>query len=143
MKPEIENIDAFPLHWPDGYLRTPLPARSLFRDSTRFGSVRDGLIDELRKLGATKVIISTNIEINRSGLPYSGRKEPKDSGVAAWFFMDKETRVIACDAWASVRENLAALRNTVSALRAAKDAHLAFRKYERDERRIDRKAGKL
>lgn len=31
--------------------------------------------------------------------------------------MDKETRVIACDAWESVRENMAALKNTVGALR--------------------------
>lgn len=117
MKKEIEDIDAYPLHWPDGYARTNRPQHSRFRDSTSFGSVRDGLIDELRKLGATKVIISTNIEINRSGLPYSGRREPIDSGVAAWFFMEKETRVIACDAWKTVRENLAALKNTVSALR--------------------------
>lgn len=114
---EIENVDAYPLTWPDGYGRTKTPQNSRFRDSTSFGYVRDGLIDELRKLGATKVIISTNIEINRSGLPYSGRKEPNDSGVAAWFFMDKETRVIACDAWKTVRENMAALKNTVAALR--------------------------
>jgi hypothetical protein len=116
-KMEIENVDAYPLTWPDGYGRTKTPQQSRFRDSTSFGYVRDGLIDELRKLGATKVIISTNIEINRSGLPYSGRKEPNDSGVAAWFFMDRETRVIACDSWKSVRENMAALKNTVAALR--------------------------
>lgn len=117
MRKDIENVDAYPLTWPDGYGRTKRPQRSRFRDTTSFGYVRDGLIDELRKLGATKVIISTNIEINRNGLPYSGRKEPNDSGVAAWFFMDKETRVIACDAWKTVRENMAALRNTVAALR--------------------------
>jgi hypothetical protein len=116
-KKEIEDVDAYPLTWPDGYGRTKEPQRSRFRDYSSFGYVRDGLIDELRKLGATKVIISTNIEINRSGQPYSGRKEPNDSGVAAWFFMDKETRVIACDAWESVRENMAALKNTVGALR--------------------------
>ncbi len=117
MRKEIEDVDAYPLTWPDGYVRTARPQQSRFRDSSSFGYVRDGLIDELRKLGAQKVIISTNLEINRSGLPYSGRKEPTDSGVAVWFFMQKETRVIACDAWRSVRENLAALKNTVAALR--------------------------
>ena len=43
----------------------------------------------------------------------------------------------------SIAEAELAVKKAEDALRAAKDAHLAFRKYERDERRIDRKAGKL
>lgn len=108
-------IEAYPLCWPHGFKRTEYPERSRFRHVS-FASARDGLLKELDMLGASDVILSTNIPLRRDGLPYSSQKQPNDKGVSVYFKMNKQPRSIACDKWDRIEDNIHALELTVSAM---------------------------
>ena len=108
-------MEAYPLHWPSGWKRTDHPEFSRF--DTPLAQARDGLVRELDMLGATSVIISTNIELRRDGLPYASRRPPEDTGVAVYFKLDGQDQCIPCDKWLYVQDNLHAVELTVAALR--------------------------
>lgn len=52
-------IEAYPLSWPQGYPRSARREHSRFQ--TSMANARDGLLEELRLMGARQIIISTNI----------------------------------------------------------------------------------
>lgn len=118
-------IESHPLVWPDGWNRTPSHLRNRnYRYRMSFAAARDELLEELRLLtGDTgNVVISTNVPVKHNGLPYSptnGIKEPSDPGVSCywWDYEAKVDRVIACDAWQLVRENMRAVAMAIDALR--------------------------
>lgn len=126
----MDRSEAFPLSWPPGWPRTP-PGREQrarfnvkIQGSTyqRKGQVtlyvgRERLLDELRRLGATDVVLSSNIPVRLDGLPYSKAAEPRDHGVAVYFRIKREPRVLACDKWDRVADNMAALAAHVEAIR--------------------------
>ena len=71
------SVEAYPLQWPDGWPRTPAHQRE---SDNRFGGsgkrVTMGravvqLMDELRRLGADDIIVSSNIPTKSDGLPYA------------------------------------------------------------------------
>lgn len=118
--------EAYPLTWPDGQKRTIPYNRMPSRFEMSFGRSRDLLIDELARLSAIDVILSTNIPLRRDGLPYADAREPNDPGVAVYFnrwperlrnLKDKVPYVIACDHYQDVRSNVRAIGATVEALR--------------------------
>lgn len=86
---DIGQISAFPLQWPDGWARTRPNLRELNNVwKGTFGKYRQHVIDELRRLGAYEVVISTNIPVNKSnGLPREGFT-PEDPGVAVYFMRE-------------------------------------------------------
>lgn len=119
--------EAYPLHWPEGWERTKPHARadSQFGDR-RYGArrdnldawARDHLVDQVRLLRGRGLVLSTNVELRRDGLPYANRRQPVDPGVAAyWLTRDNEWRVVACDRWKRVWENMRAIGLTLEALR--------------------------
>lgn len=128
------TTEAYPLHWPSGWPRTKHPELSRFQ--TSFARARDGLIEELDRLGVANVIISTNIPLRRDGLPYASRKTPDDRGVAVYFKLDGHDQCIPCDKWVWIEDNLHAIELTVAALRGlerwgAKDiVNAAFRGFK-------------
>ena len=71
---------------------------------------------ELERLGATDCVTSTNVELTRYGTPYSGRKPPEDIGVAVYFKLGAP-RVLACDAFDTVADNIAAIAAHIDCLR--------------------------
>jgi hypothetical protein len=75
------------------------------------------LLPELRRLGASRIVISTNVELRRDGLPRSDRREPNDPGAAVYFTLKGLPRVLACDKWCGVGENLYAIAKHIEALR--------------------------
>lgn len=109
-------INAYPLQWPAHWPRTSSPERhpSMVRDFTRN---RDEVIKQLDLLGATTVMISSNIVARLDGIPRSGQREPDDHGVAVYFTLNGEQQCIPCDKWDSVAQNLRAVAMTVEALR--------------------------
>src|SRR5690606_9584801 len=109
------TMEAYPLQWPDGWPRTDRPARARF--DTSFARARAELLNELRLLGATGVVISSNIELRRDGLPYANAKQPDDRGMAVYFTLRGEQQCIPCDVWDRTEDNLQAIRLTVAALR--------------------------
>lgn len=75
------------------------------------------LQDELCRIGARSIILSTNLRLRNDGLPYSGQKEPEDPGAAVYFTIKGKPRVLAVDKWDRCADNIAALAKTVEALR--------------------------
>lgn len=110
-----ETIQAYPLQWPAAWPRTADPEYARFK--VTFAVARDELLYELELLGATDIVLSTNIELRRDGLPYANRPEPADPGVAVYFTYNGQPRCIPCDRWIKVHDNMRAIGLTVAALR--------------------------
>jgi hypothetical protein len=133
-------IDAYPLSWPAGWPRTPNHERRAPRFSkkesvlsgaggwtsaTREINVHDGakrVLDELRMLNVHRqtIIISTNVELRRDGLPRSDRANVGDPGVAV-YWTDPNTGqqdCMAVDIYDTVAGNLAGVAATLDAMRA-------------------------
>jgi hypothetical protein len=108
-------IDAYPLQWPQAWPRSDQLKRASFK--TPFSHARDELLRELKRLGATDVVISSNMMIRQDGLLYAKQRVPDDRGVAVYFNLDGEPQCIPCDKWTQVQDNLQAIRLTVEALR--------------------------
>lgn len=133
-------VERFPLTWPPAWKRTPAYKRQAPRfhcvgsetkrwtdgsSSTwrtkRALSVADAtgrVLAECQRLGARDVIISSNLAIRLDGLPRSNQAAPADPGVAVYFRLRGNDRVLACDAYRSVAGNLAAIAAHIDALRA-------------------------
>ena len=111
--------DAYPLSWPLGRPRTKRPKSSRF--DTTMAAARDGLFDELRRLGARDVVVSTNIRTyNRGGreIPYADQSQASgDPGVAVYYTWKGDQYVFSCDRWDRVSDNVQAIRKTIEALR--------------------------
>jgi hypothetical protein len=111
---------AYPLQWPDGWPRTPASRRQRGTFSVTFARARDELLDELRRLGARGVVLSTMIPTRRDGLPYAGRsfRSGDDPGVCVYFTLGGREKAIPCDRYSSPEANVRALGLAVAAMRA-------------------------
>lgn len=78
-----QPIEAFPLSWPVSWARTSHPKSSRFK--TTFKTARDGVLREVRLMGGKGVIISSNIQLKRDGLPYANFPKLSDTGIAVYF----------------------------------------------------------
>lgn len=117
---------AFPLAWPDGWPVTPDWKR---RKDHNFGSkvygpltfdrARRGLTDELQRLGARNVVLSTNLPIRQDGMPYAGAalKRMESPGVAVYFTLNKKPMVMAQDAYADIAANCRSLALAIDGMR--------------------------
>jgi hypothetical protein len=133
-----DNATRYPLAWPLGWARTPAPQRRraafaashtitqegasglVTRRQTRALTVADALkrlSGELGRLGATRELLSTNVEVRLDGLPRSGQSEPRDPGAAVYFQLKGQPRCLACDRWDRVADNIAAIAQHIDALR--------------------------
>lgn len=110
-------IEAYPLHWPEGWPRTKAPAHSRFHPTNGRHAVAQALLAEIRRLGGGQVVISTNVRLRNDGLPYSGDRPPEDKGVAVYFNLKGRQMVFACDKWAKLEDNLRSIHKTIEALR--------------------------
>lgn len=109
------TTEAYPLHWPEGRPRTKRPQPSRFGVS--FASARDGLVEEIERLGGRNVVISTNVALRQDGLPYANQRTPDDPGVAVYFVYKGDQHCFACDQWDKVKDNIRATQKTIEALR--------------------------
>lgn len=106
---------AYPLQWPTNWPRTKSRSRALFK--TTWGSSVMQLMDELRRMEATHVVLSTNLSLRRDGLPYANGPQPEDVGAAVYFMLNGQQQCIPCDRWDRVEHNIRAIGLTVAALR--------------------------
>lgn len=111
----MQSIAAYPLCWPVGYPRNRSPKYGRFQ--TSFAKARDALLYEISLMKAAQVIISSNIPVRSDGYPYARYTEPSDSGIAVYFMLDGEQKVLCCDAWQHTQDNMQALRKTIEAMR--------------------------
>lgn len=117
------SAEAFPLYWPEGWPRTA----ELKRESdSKFGGkvygltigrTRDQLFDELERLGAKSVVVSTNVALRNDGLPYATQKQIADPGVAVYFMLKNRPMVMARDAYKTVAGNMRSLTLAIEAMR--------------------------
>lgn len=105
----------YPLTWPDGWPRTRHRETSRYKVSEE--SAKNALIHSLKLLGATDVIISTNVALRRDGLPYSNAPRPQDVGVAVYWTRAGKQECMACDKYVSIRENIRDVGAAIEALR--------------------------
>lgn len=112
----MEPISRYPLYWPAGRVRTANRQRPKFQAKS-FAAVRDGLLNELKLLKATGVILSTNVELRRDGLPLAGQRNPSDPGVAVYFSRKGRDLAFACDRWVNVEENMRAIADAIECIR--------------------------
>lgn len=82
-----------------------------------FADARNGLLREIRLLGGTMPVLSTNVTLRRDGLPYAGQRQPEDKGAAVYFSHKGKQMCFACDRWDKVEDNLQAISKTIEALR--------------------------
>jgi len=108
-----------PLDWPVSWPRARQQIRSRFGGregvTTAFGLQE--LFDELRRLGASEIAVTSNIRLNRSGDFDSKDREPGDHGAAVYFRLKGESRVLACDKWNRVGDNFYAMSKHIDAIR--------------------------
>lgn len=117
MRIGIPGITAYPLQWPPDWPRTRY--RENARYQVDFARARDELIREVGLLGARDIVISSNLPLRRDGYPLAGTSEPIDPGVAVYWTTSKgEPKVMACDRWRRVRENVRAVGLAIEGLRA-------------------------
>jgi hypothetical protein len=114
--------EAYPLTWPEGWPRTAFNRRESDRRfggsrKLTMGRARDDLIHELRLLGATDIIVSSNIPTKSDGLPYSEARLIDDPGVAVYFTFKKKPLVMARDGFISVAGNIRSLTLAIEGLR--------------------------
>lgn len=114
------------LDWPAHYDRTPADDREPYPGDlspTRKESFQS-VVDELERWGATSVDISTASQhyVDRPNIPHQHDK-PDDSGVVARFRREGEAAdeafAIACDKWATQRENARAIALYAQRMRLA------------------------
>jgi hypothetical protein len=114
----MSTIDAYPLRWPVGWARTDRDERRSSIYQVSFARARDEVLRSVRLLGGHDIVISSDIALRRDGLPYANQGEPHDPGIAVYWTQRNQPRVMACDCWRTVRDNLRAVGLTIDALRA-------------------------
>jgi hypothetical protein len=121
-----EAIKAFPLCWPEGWARTKYRSQSPYKVTTDVAL--EELLASVRQLGGRDIIVSSNVPVRTDGTMYRGdhsdRRMP-DPGVAVyWTARDTKgnpvPRVIPCDHWHTVRENVRALGMAIDYIRGLK-----------------------
>lgn len=106
----------YPLQWPEGWPRTRHPAAARFKVSS-FAYARDRVLRQVRALGGTRGVITSNLPTRNDGLPYANASEPADRGIAVYWVESGRERVMACDRWLRTRDNLHAIELSLDALR--------------------------
>lgn len=120
--PQESHPLSWPSHWPrhHGHRKESRFLRSC-KFASRKRSMFEGVnfvMNEVRKLGGRKTIISTNTAVKSDGTPYAGRRSPEDTGVAIYFDLKGKNIVFACDRWDRVEDNVFAIGKHIESIRA-------------------------
>lgn len=100
---------AYPLSWPPGWPRTEKFKRQRSNFKATVASALSYLEDEVRRLGAKGLVISSNYTL--------GIANPEDPGVCAYFSYDEKPAAIPCDRWLRIEDNVHAIAKTIEAMR--------------------------
>ena len=108
---------AYPLHWPAEIARTLARRSHPQFAKPSYNKGVDDIRRELRLMGVRTFVVSTNLRLNLSGLPYSNQRQPEDPGVALYFRRRNRDLVLTCDKWSDPGYNLRAITLTLEAMR--------------------------
>ena len=107
--------EAFPLTWPAGWPRARSRKDAPFKVTP--GQAKQEMMEELARLGAKDIIVSTDYPLNRDGSPTMRRVYVSDPGVAVYFKRKGKSVVLACDQYYQMHDNMRAVGKTVEAMR--------------------------
>ena len=113
-------MQSYPLQWPPDWPRTKYLCDSRFGHGQKKPSVHVGtqeVLQELERMGAAQVVISTNIVLRKDGLPHGGAAAPSDTGVAVYFRREGKAMVLAVDSFNRIGCNLHAISLGIAAIR--------------------------
>lgn len=116
----MSDTQAYPLSWPHGWPRHKgeQDSDTRFKGPTyRWDRVVRGLRDELKRIGATNVIISMNQPVRNDGEPYAQMRAIPDTGVAVYFTRKGRTMVMTQDRFWTVLGNMRSLTMAIKGLR--------------------------
>lgn len=123
----MSEYQSFPLAWPIAWPRTKSPKRSQFGVHTIGKCISEVhaqlcLIPHLHFFDRSGIVVSSNFLLRQDGLPRSGQPQPNDKGVAVYFKILRKAgkadeRVLACDKWDRVEDNMWAIAKHIDALR--------------------------
>ena len=105
---EVGMTEAFPLHWPAGRPQTAILSGVASTSPSLW--LATACSREIRMLGGTLPVLSTNIPLRKDGLPYANHRQPEDKGVAVYFTLNGNPMCFACDRWDSVADNVQAIQ---------------------------------
>lgn len=120
---------AYPLQWPldwprnsyqkEGYefKRTVQGEHYKRRESWTFAAARDAMMNELQRLGAQDIIISSNFKLNSYGEPSKNGKTPSDQAIAVYFQLRKRPMVMASDRYSKAENNMRSITLAIEAMR--------------------------
>lgn len=106
----------YPLQWPIGWKRTHYPETSHFKPGSAYAESYE-VMHQLELLGATNIVVSSNMQYRADGMPYARQGNIRDTGVAVYFKLNGNEQCIPCDKWTTVEDNLRAIAKTIEALR--------------------------
>lgn len=110
------NSKQYPLQWPLGKERNQRPEYSRFKPGSIYSEAQD-IFRQLELMGASGIVISSNMQYRNDGLPYA-RQNVNDTGVAVYFkSANGDDQCIPCDSWVSLEENMRAIAKTIEAMR--------------------------
>lgn len=129
--------EAYPLSWPERWPKPTTRLRARFTGNTRkeskwgdgstryYNQKREHTIEEARlylfaeldRLGASSIILSSNLRLRADGNPVSGQRMPEDPSIALYFTLKGKPHVLACGKWDRAADNIWAIAKHVEALR--------------------------
>lgn len=112
----MEN--SFPLQWPVGVPRAPRRQYSAFAERS-ISQATQHLIEQLRLLRATNVILSCNLALRKTdGMPKSDQRAlDNDPGIAVYFSLKGRRICMPCDKWNKAADNIYAIAKHIEAMR--------------------------
>jgi hypothetical protein len=114
------TAENYPLYWPAGWPRTTWAQRGKSRfGGNTYNQIKE-LQRELRLLGATNIIVSSNVPVRQDGLPYSdaAKRRYDDPGVAIYFNLKNRPLSMARDRYWTPWENMRSLVLTIESIRS-------------------------
>lgn len=114
------TVQSYPLAWPAEWPRRQAKRdtdRRFYGPTYRWDRVYKGLIQQLGKIGATDIVVSTNQPLRQDGTPYAQQRNISDVGVAVYFVRRKRPMVMAQDRFDTVMGNMRSLAMAIEGLR--------------------------
>ena len=119
-------ISSYPLRWPDGWPRTEDGDRSDYLmgwnqlSKTSLPAQISRLHDEVRLLGATDIVLSTNHPVRQDGELANVVRRMEDPGAAVFFTLDGKQMALAQDLYCRLGDNIRSLALAVEGMRQMK-----------------------
>lgn len=118
--------EGYPLDWPDGWPRARFrgdgrgrfaSGTGLSRQPVTLSKAATSLYEELERMGASDVVVSSNLQRRLDGGILANQSRVSDPGIAVYFVWKKRPYVMARDAFDRAEDNLRSLALALAGMR--------------------------